>query len=227
MHTSSRRAGRSPRPPPTSPGLSEDTPRLELPRSLRGFLLLGGLAPRIGTDAATKLISSRPRASSVKNSAAARKNARKLPIAGAVNYVVSTKNSPVNGWCLRGSLISVVPLPDDPPYACPPVGPPGVTARPGGSIPLSPFVHPSTTSPPPDARFQPLAPLTSNGTNANDSPDATPIAAEACGHLAAQIGGALPAHYEGRARAGQIWSCCPAWNSRRNKIDSDGWLAQA
>ena len=51
-------------PPPTSPGLSEDTPRLELPRSLRGFLLLGGLAPRIGTDAATKLISSRPRASS-------------------------------------------------------------------------------------------------------------------------------------------------------------------
>ena len=26
-------------PPPTSPGLSEDTPRLELPRSLRGFLL--------------------------------------------------------------------------------------------------------------------------------------------------------------------------------------------
>jgi hypothetical protein len=51
-------------PPRRSPGLSEDTPRLELPRSLRGFLLLGGLAPRIGTDAATKLISSRPRASS-------------------------------------------------------------------------------------------------------------------------------------------------------------------
>ena len=55
----------------------------------------------------------------------ARKNARKSPIAGAVNYVVSTKSSPASGWCLRGSLISVVPLPDDPPYACPPVGLPG------------------------------------------------------------------------------------------------------
>jgi hypothetical protein len=98
---------------------------------------------------------------------------------------------------------------------------------PGGTIPLSPFVHPSTTSPPPDARFQPLTPLTSNGTNANDSPDATPIAAETRGHLAAQIGGPLPAHYEGRARAGQIWSGCPVGNPRGNQIDSDGWLAQA
>src|SRR4029079_2655082 len=86
-------------------------------------------------------------------------------------------------------------------------------------LPLAPFVHPSTTS-----RFHPLPPLNSNGTNANDSPDATPIEAEARGHLAAQIGGALPAHLEGRTRAGQIWSCCPVWNPRRNKIDSVGWL---
>ena len=56
---------------------------------------------------------------------------------------------------------------------------------------------------PRNVRLQPLAPLNSKGTNANDSPDATPIEAEARGHLAAQIGGALPAHYEGRAERGR------------------------
>ena len=95
------------------------------------------------------------------------KNARKSPTTGAVNYVVSTKNSPASGWCLRGSLISVVPLPDNP-YACPPVGLPGAPnpqQRVRGVLSPSPFVHPSILRPlPEDARFPTRTPLASNGT---------------------------------------------------------------
>ena len=131
---------------------------------------------------------------------------------------------PASGWCLRGSLISVVPLPDDP-FACPPLDLPGAPQQHArGFIPRCPFRPSVDHFAPRNVRLQPLARLNSKGTNANDSPDATPIEAEARGHLAAQIGGALPAHYEGRAGAWQIWSCCPVWNPRRNKIDRDSWL---
>jgi hypothetical protein len=79
-------------------------------------------------------------------------------MAGAVNYVVSTKISPASGWCLRGSLISVVPLLDDP-YAWPPLDLPGAPQQHArGFFPRCPFVHPSTTSRPGTYASSPLLP---------------------------------------------------------------------
>src|SRR5262249_55078091 len=144
----------------------------------------------------------------LKNSAPAPQNARKSPLTGAVKDVVSTKNSPASGCCLRdlpnsagrhsGRLRAQL------------AASLGVGWQPtcqGFLFPFLPSVYTSLRRPTPQQ-------------HAHNGPGTRAIEVETASYVAALTREVLPAHCRVRTQARQIWTRCAIRQPRSNYVSA-------
>jgi hypothetical protein len=156
-------------------------------------------AVRSRTSSATRL----------KNSAPVLQNAKRSPLTGEVKDVVSTKNLPASGGCLRDLPSTVRHSGRLRAHLAFTLGA-SVGSRRGQG-----FCCPLLTYPLPP-RFDALR----SQQHAYNAPDTRVIEAETASNVTALTREALPARCRVRTEARQIWTCCEVRQQRSDQISS-------